>query len=308
MKKYFIFILLIALIASAGFRLAYLPYSQDISESQFSVKRGDGSRDIALNLERHNLIKWAPIFRVYVLARGIAGELKAGEYFLSPSMNIPQIADKLTRGDVIKISVTIPEGFTQRQIEEKLGFELPGGNLEGFLFPDTYQFSFGFSAEEAIEKMRNNFESKLSEELRDDISLQNKTVLEIVTMASLIEKEVISLQDKKLVSGILWKRLEINMPLQIDATLAYLSGQDGWTFDEMRRDISLLKEIDSAYNTYKYLGLPPGPICNPGLESIIAAVYPTESDYWYYLSTPQGETVFNEALQGHNIARAEYFK
>ncbi|MDP3995854.1 MAG: endolytic transglycosylase MltG [bacterium] len=309
MKKYFIFILLIALIVLAGFWLTFSPFSDNATEEvQFSVKKGEGSKDIALNLEKQDLIKWAPIFRLYVLAEGIISDLKAGEYLLSPDMNIPQIADKLARGDVIKISVTIPEGFTVKQIEDKLGFELSGDNLEGFLFPDTYQFSFGFSAEEVIEKMRDNFERKLDGELRDEITRQNKTVLQIVTMASLIEKEVVNLQDKKLVSGILWKRLETGMPLQVDATLVYLSEQEKWTFDETLKGLASFKEIDSAYNTYKYLGLPPGPICNPGLESIIAAVYPAESSYWYYLSTPEGETIFNETLQGHNSARAEYFR
>jgi UPF0755 protein len=308
MGKYFIFILLIIIVFTACFWLAFLPVSEGNAEQvQFSVQKGDGSKDIALNLEKENLIKWAPIFRIYILTKGITGQLKAGEYLLSPSMTVPEIADKLVRGDVIKISVTIPEGFTVRQIEERVGFELPGDNLEGFLFPDTYQFSFGFSGEELVEAMKDNFDKKLSKDLREEIAEQGKTVFETVTMASLIEKEVVSLEDKKLVSGILWKRLETNMLLQVDATLAYLSGQEGWTFDEMRRDLASLKEVDSAYNTYKYLGLPPGPICNPGLDSIIAAVYPVESDYWYYLSTPQGETVFSKTLQEHNLARVEYF-
>jgi UPF0755 protein len=308
MGKYFIFVLLIIVIFAVCFWLAFLPVSEDDAEQvQFSVQKGDGSKDIALNLEKENLIKWAPAFRIYIMAKGITGQLKAGEYLLSPSMTIPEIADKLVRGDIIKISVTIPEGFTVRQIEEKVGFELPGDNLEGFLFPDTYQFSFGFSGEELVGAMKDNFDKKLTEDLREEIARQEKTIFEIVTMASLIEKEVISLEDKKLVSGILWKRLEVGMLLQVDATLAYLSGQESRTFDEMRRDLASLKEVDSAYNTYKYLGLPPGPICNPGLDSITAAVYPVESDYWYYLSTPQGETVFSKTLQEHNLARAEYF-
>jgi UPF0755 protein len=307
MKKYLIFILLIILIAAAGFRLTFLPVSGDNAEEvQFSVKKGEGSRDIALHLEKENLIRWAPAFRIYVLSRGIAGDLKAGEYLLSPSMGIPEISEKLVNGDVLKIKVTIPEGFTVKQIEERLGLELLGDDLEGFLFPDTYQFSFGFSGKEAIEAMKDNFEKKLAKDLREEIARQEKTIFEIVTMASLIEKEVISLEDKKLVSGILWKRLEIGMPLQVDATLAYIL-EETWDFDEMRREVALARDIDSPYNTYKYLGLPPGPICNPGLDSMIAAVYPTESDYWYYLSTPQGETVFSETLAEHSAAKNRYF-
>jgi len=301
-------ILLIILIFVAGFRLISLPLSKNVAEEvQFSVKKGEGSGDIALNLEKQNLIKWAPMFRIYILARGIAGDLKAGEYLLSPSMNVPEIADKLVRGDVIKISVIIPEGFTLKQIEERFGFELPGDNLEGFLFPDTYQFSFGFSAKEAVERMKDNFEKKLTTDLREEIGRQGKTIFEMVTMASLIEKEVRTLEDKKLVSGILWKRFKIGMPLQVDATIAYIL-EGNWGFSEMRREIAAGKEVDSPYNTYKYPGLPLGPICNPGLESIMAAVYPEESDHWYYLSTPEGETIFTGTLEKHNLAKAEHFK
>jgi len=307
MKKYIIFILLIILIVAAGFRLTFLPVSEDSAEEvRFSVKKGEGSKDIALHLEKENLIRWAPTFRIYVLARGIASDLKAGEYLLSSSMDIPEIAEKLVNGDVLKIKVTIPEGFTVKQIEERLGLELSADNLEGFLFPDTYQFYFGFSGKEAIEVMRDNFEKKLTTDLRESIANQGKTIFEIVTMASLIEKEVKSLPDKKLVSGILWKRLEIGMPLQVDAALAYIL-EGSWDFDEMRREVALARDIDSSYNTYKYLGLPPGPICNPGLDSIIAAVYPAESDYLYYLSTPGGETIFSKTLAEHNLAKNRYF-
>lgn len=285
MRKYLIPILIIILIAGIGFWLIFLPVSSDSSEKvQFSVKKGEGSEDIAANLKKEDLIRCETAFRIYILVRGIAGDLKAGEYLLSPSMNISEIAEKFVKGDVIKINVTIPEGFTVQQIEEKLGLELPGENLEGFLFPDTYQFSFGFSGEEAVKKMQDNFERKMTLSLREEIEKQGKTIFEIVTMASLIEKEVYNTPEcpdcKELVSGILWKRLKIGMPLQVDAEM--------WTYDN--------------------LGLPPKPICNPGLESIMAAVYPEDSDYWYYLSTPEGETIFSKTLEEHNLAKAQHLR
>jgi len=321
MKKILIFIIIVAaLFGIVSSWLIFLPMeSFSDKQVQFSVKKGEGSRDIALSLERNNLIRWAPMFRIYVLVRGIAGDLKAGEYLLSPSMSIPEITDKFIKGEVIKINITIPEGFTVNMIEERLGLELPGDNLEGFLFPDTYQFSFGFSGEEAVKKMQDNFEKKMTEDLREEIERQGKTIFEMVTMASLIEKEVRTLEDKKLVSGILWKRFKIGMPLQVDATIAYILELEedksssspfaaARVFDEMRREIAAGKEVDSPYNTYKYLGLPVGPICNPGLESIIAAVYPEESDYWYYLSTLEGETIFTRTLEEHNLAKAEHLK
>lgn len=121
-------------------------------------------------------------------------------------------------------------------------------------------------------------------------------------MASLVEKEVKTLEDKKLVSGVLWKRLENGMPLQVDATISYITG---------KKNAKILiadTQIDSPYNTYKYRGLPLGPISNPGLDSIVAALYPQESSYWYYLSTPEGQTIFSRTLDEHNQARAKYLK
>ena len=319
MKKYLISIIII-LIVAVSFWLVFLPrefFSE--KEVQFSVKKGEGSKDIAQNLENEGLIWWSLIFRLQVLAVGVSEKLQAGEYLLSPLMNIPEITEKFVKGETIKVNITIPEGFTVRQIEERLGLKLPGKSLEGFLFPDTYQFSLNVSGEEVVKRMRDNFEKKITPELREEIERQEKSIFEIVTMASLIEKEVGTPEDKKLVSGILWKRLEINMPLQVDATIAYileceedksssLPVAGARDFDEMRREITLRKDIDSPYNTYKYPGLPLGPISNPGLESIKAAIYPEDSDYWYYLSTPEGETIFSKTLEEHNTAKAEYLK
>ena len=175
-------------------------------------------------------------------------------------------------------------------------------SLEGFLFPDTYQFPYRIKSEEIVRRMLNNFEKKLTPDLREEIENQGKTIFEIVTMASLIEKEVRTLEDKKIVSGILWKRLESKIPLQVDATITYIT-------DKKTTKISIEEtKIDSPYNTYKYLGLPLGPICNPGLESIIAAIHLQDSKFWFYLSTPEGETIFSKTLKDHNIAQDLYLK
>ncbi len=175
-------------------------------------------------------------------------------------------------------------------------------NLEGYIFPDTYEIRKEENLEEIIIKTLQNLDSKLTKDIREDIDQQKRTIFEIITMASMIEKEVRTLEDKKIVSGILWKRLENNMPLQVDATIFYITGKKGTAIS-----IEELK-IDSLYNTYKYMGLPLGPICNPGLESIISAVYPEASDFWFYLSTPEGETIFSKTLKEHNIAKAKYLK
>ncbi|HUV81141.1 MAG TPA: endolytic transglycosylase MltG [Patescibacteria group bacterium] len=345
MKKHLIFVIIIvAVIFVAAFSVwsIFMPVADgrqidsQTREVFFNVEKGEGSREIALNLEKEKLISWGPLFRIYVLFKGIAGELKAGQYLLSPSMNIPQIAEKLFQGEVLKEKITVIEGWNLKDISwyfENKGMFLveevrqiaakdfsgdfdfladkpAEASLEGYLFPDTYEIRKEESLEDIVGRMLNNFDKKLTVDLREEIKKQEKSIFKIITMASLIEKEVRTPADKRLVSGILWKRLAINMPLQVDATIAYILGigTGSWDFDEMRKEVALQKEIDSPYNTYKYRGLPLGPIANPGLESIKASIYPEDSDYWYYLSTAGGQTFFSETLTDHNIKKAEYLR
>ncbi|MCK4454087.1 endolytic transglycosylase MltG [Candidatus Parcubacteria bacterium] len=300
--------------------------STSLEEKVFSVERGQGLFQIGENLEKQDLIKSRFLFNFYVISKKKQGNLQAGQYLLSSSMNIPQVAQKMILGDVYKIKITIPEGFTLKQIEERITSNLTrtflinieinefkdeydflkdmpdSALLEGFLFPDTYYFFPEAETEEIVKVFLDNFDRKLTSELRAEIEKQGKTVFEIITMASMIEKEVITLKDKKMVSGILWKRLENKMPFQVDATIAYLTGKK--TTKVSTEDL----KIDSPYNTYKYLGLPIGPICNPGLDSILAAVYPEDSNYWYYLSTSEKETIFSKTLKEHRINKAKYLQ
>lgn len=284
------------------FQGIYLPKDLEGKEQLFSINKGEDIFTIGDNLTKSGLIKEKYSFILYSFLSGKHKKLKAGKYFLSPKMSVKSIVDKIFAGDIAKKRVTIPEGFTVKQIEELLGLDLPGENLEGFLFPDTYDFYIDIKGEEVVKIMKKNFEQKLNQELKEEIERQGKTIFEIITMASLIEKEVKTKEDKEIVSGILWKRLSVNMPLQVDATINYITGKK-----TTRISIEETK-IDSPYNTYLNTGLPPGPIANPGLESIKAALYPKSSDYWYYLSTPDGKTIFSKTLQEHNLAKAKYLK
>jgi len=311
MKKFIIIFLLLFGLGIFFWQGIYLSKGSTLTEEKtFLVEKGQSLFQIAENLEKEGLIKNKFSFDFYVFLKGAQGKLQAGEYSLSPSMSIDEIAKKIISGDIAKIVVTIPEGFTVKQIEEKLGFKLPGENLEGFLFPDTYQFPKRISGEEVVKKMRENFDKKLTSELKEEIKRQGKTIFEIVTAASLIEKEVKTKEDKEIVSGILWKRLKNGIPLQVDATITYIiktTDPEGVASRPYGARISVEEtKIDSPYNTYKYKGLPLGPICNPGLESILSAIYPKSSEYWYYLSTPEGETVFSKTLEEHNTAQAKY--
>lgn len=326
MKKYLIATIIVFFII--GFLiwnifLAKNPSSQ--KEVVFNVEKGQGSREIALNLEKQGLINWASVFRLYVATKGVSGKLQAGSYFLSSSMNIPRMAEKFVNGEIIKIKLVVPEGYNLKDIEKALFLfnknsdisSLKAGDfksefnfledisdqasLEGFLFPDTYEFSYQKNDREIVQKMLDNFDKKFTP-YRNKVSGAGLTPFQTITMASLIEKEVKTKEDKELVSGILWKRLKNKIPLQVDATINYIT--------EKQTGRVLIEEtkIDSPYNTYKYLGLPAGPICNPGLESIEAAMYPKNSVYWYYLSTPEGKTIFSRTLEEHNIAKFKYLK
>jgi UPF0755 protein len=312
-------------------------------EYRFVIEKGAGSKEISVALEKNGLISWGPAFRFFALATGASKNLKAGTYYFSASMNIPEIVGKLKRGDIAKETITVVEGWDLRDIgmaleQEKL-FEknqfwfaagYPDYNskpdpqmqtvedfsdyydflsdkpktagLEGYIFPDTYEVANVDGVNTFIKDTLDNFGKKLTPGMRAEIKKQKKTVFDIVTMASLIEKEVRTLNDKKIVSGLLWKRMSVYMPLQVDATIAYIKGS-------ATTEVSIADtKTDSPYNTYKYLGLPQGPICSPGLDSIIAAIYPKSSPYWYYLSTPEGKTIFSRTLDEHNIAKIKYLK
>jgi UPF0755 protein len=263
----------------------FLPQERKSStEVVFSITKGEGSREIGYNLQKQGLIRFSPLFRIYVATTGVSFKLQAGDYLLSPAMSMFDIVQKFTTGDVIQEKLTIVEGWNIQDIKDY--FAKKGRNieisqdLEGYLFPDTYHISRTASNEEIIAMMRTNFEKKFNNDLKQETARQGKTIHDVVTMASLIEKEVQTLEDKQVVSGVLWKRLGIGMALQVDA----------------------------APITYQERGLPQNPIANPGLESIRAALDPTGSPYWYYLSTPEGKTIFSKTLEEHNIAKAKYLK
>lgn len=240
-----------------------------------------------------------------------------------------------------EISITVPEGWSTIQIQNQLQKKNAAGGegfaqtisaagskkfeqtfdflrdkpesagLEGYLFPDTYRIYTTSNADRVVIRMLKNFDQKMIPALKQDTDLQDKTIFEIITMASMIEKEVISYEDRLIVSGILWKRLEMNIPLQVDATITYIKNQNGNQEPNNPNNgkISIQDiKIDSPYNTYLNKGLPIGPISNPGLSSIKAAIYPKQSPYLYYLSKPDGETIFSRTLEEHNYAKTKYLR
>jgi len=290
----------------------------------FNIEKGQSAKTIADNLVKADLIKNPFIFRLYVFFALSQYALKSGEYKFSPAMSIREIADFIIFGGTNEVLITIPEGFTLKQIEErfvaaklakpgeivnyKFAANIPPillgkpkfASLEGYLFPDTYRFFKDASLPDVVSKMIANFDAKLTPDLRVAMVSSGRGIYEILTMASLIEKEVKSDADREIVSGILWKRLKAGIPLQVDATLVYITG---------RKEVyEADKKINSPYNTYYYRGLPKGPIASPGLSAIRAAIFPKASSYWYYLSAKDGKTIFSKTLEEHNINRAIYLK
>ena len=315
------------------------PFSDN--EIKFVITKGEGSQDIGFNLKQQRLVRSTILFRIYVLTSGSSEKLQAGTYILNPSMSMIKIVEKFVQGDVVKEYITILEGWNIRDIgwylenqgrfqAEEL-FKLIGFpatdyrtapdlltptnfsydflsdkplyvGLEGYLFPDTYAVIEGEELKDIVKRILQNFDTKFTPALREKAAQQGKSIFEVITMASLLEKEVQTYQDKQKVAGVLQKRLDIGMALQVDATVNYVTG---------KTDPRVLLEdadIDSPFNTYKYPGLPLGPIANPGSESIKAVLYPLANPYWYYLSTPEGGTIFSRTLKEHNIAKVKYLK
>lgn len=299
------------------------PLSKSAEIKIFKVERGQSAKTIAENLKNAGLINNSFTFRLYVYLALGQYALKSGEYEFSPAMPIRDIADAIVIGGTNEVLITIPEGFTLEQIEDRLvsanlaqkreliGFRFAdsppilsdkpkAASLEGYLFPDTYRFFKDAALSDIISKMVANLDNKITPDLKIAISDSGRGIYEIITMASLIEKEVKGDKDRAIVSGILWKRLKNKIPLQVDATLVYITG---------RKEISDAdKKINSPYNTYYYRGLPKGPISNPGLSAIKTAIFPENSQYWYYLSAKDGATIFSKALEEHNRNKAIYLK
>lgn len=283
-------------------------------------------KEIASQLQQKSLIKSIGVFKFYSLMSGQARLFKPGIYELSRDMTLPQIVTVLNRGNHEDVKVVIPEGLSIRDIEtilQERGVLAEGDNfekvvlsdwfgtypflnnqisLEGFLFPDTYLFRINSSLDDILTKFFDNFEVKAWPLLENENKAYERLIL-----ASLLEKEVVDFNDRRLVAGIILKRRQNNWPLQIDATIAYAKCEGRFLgCEEILVRKSDLK-IPSPYNTYEKLGFPPTPIGNPGQAAIKAALSPQSSPYWFYLSsTKTNQTIFSKTLEEHNNNRNKY--
>lgn len=288
---------------------------------QFTIQSGESITTIANHLQQESLIKSVSGFKFYLKLTGKV-IVQPGVYEISPSFNAPRIASLIANGNTANATVTIPEGYTLDQISTliaekgiatKSEFQTAAENfppdygfmkskpttssLEGFLFPDTYRLLKG-DAVSAIRMMLNNFETKYKSDIAP--TLGDRNLYEIIIIASLIEKEAKTQTDREQVAAVLYNRLAKGMRLDVDATVRYITGN--WKDAITKADLA----IDSPYNTRLHAGLPPGPICNPGLSAIKAAMNPPESDYYYYLTDFEGITHYAKTLSEHNENKLRY--
>ena len=298
------------------------PLAKEGEEISFVIESGQSPQEIAKSLEEQEIIKSSFWLRYYLKTKDLANKVIAGTFTLSPTMSISQIATEITTVNTVGIEdeIVLIEGWNASEISEYLeskGFcsqkewlnlistyqdddydfldDKPRANdLEGYLFPDTYRVYKDSDCENILIKLLDNFERKITLEMKKEIDSQGKSLFEIITMASIIEKEVMNLEDMRIVSGIFWDRIKNKQALESCATLAYILGENKPQYSTEDT------QIDSSYNTYRNRGLPPGPITNPGLNAIKAAIYPIYTDYNYFLSDLKtGNTIWSKTFEEH---------
>ena len=283
-----------------------------------TVQPGMTAGDIGELLQKRGVIGSKQKFWLIAKFGGAERKFKAGTYQMYVNMPIREALDVLVSGEASMVRFTIPEGFTVREIAARLEREgivsskdfldkaknfspyrymkAPREAMyrsEGFLFPDTYEVEPGTSAEAILQMMVRNFDEKLTDAMREQAEKKHLSVYELVTLASLVEKEARYEEDRPIIAQVFFKRLEINMPLQSDTTIQYL-------LDAPKEDVTYADtEIDSPYNTYQNYGLPPGPIANPGMASIEAVLEPADTDYLYFVADRAGHNHYSKDYEDH---------
>ena len=300
------------------------PANQDMVA--VNIPAGTGTSGISEILAENNLIRSEGVFKIQTRTRGFDGRYKAGEYSLSPSMSMADIMKILVAGKADTIRFTIPEGYDIRRITEKLAseglinadafskeietgqFDYPflkdapagGTRLEGFLFPETYDIYTTANEHDILDIMLYQFSKVFTDEYYARAEELGMSVREVITLASIIEREAQIPEDRPIIASVFYNRMKINMPLQSCATVQYILG-------EQKPVLSISDtKIESPYNTYLYTDLPPGPIASPGADSIKAALYPADTDYMYFLAKGDGSHAFSSTYEKFLKDKAKY--
>jgi len=275
------------------------------------IEAGLSLDEIIEDLDEENTLRSPFAFKVLISAIGGAKNVQAGDYIFEERLSNIRLAWRITRGvyGLTQVRIRFPEGLTRKQAAEIFAEELDLFNptrfleltrrKEGFLFPDTYFFFVNATAEDVVTRLEETFKERIVD-FEEDLAESEYKLKEIITMASIISREAHDPTDQKIISGVLWNRIDIGMALQADATLYYLLGKP--SSELTKEDL----KVDSPYNTYINPGLPPGPIGNPGVSAIDAALNPTLSDYLFYLSDSSGNTYFAEDFETHKENKRIY--
>ena len=331
MKKKLLFLVIIFVVVFFYYQSEVsTPNHNDAGEKQFEIASGQGIGDIADNLEEQGFLDNKLMFKIYIQFNGYRSKFQEGKFTLKTDLSIKELVSDLieTRRTFEEQDIVLIEGWSIKEMDEHLTnteiiekgslidyFETVKNedyeflsdrehkdDLEGYVYPDTYRIYVGSSVEKIGEKMLANFDSKLTEEMRDVIKKQGKSIYDVITLASIVEKEMFGYENRRIVAGVFNNRLEIGMPLQSDATVNYITkkGIAAPSLDDIA--------IENPYNTYKNRGLPPGPICNPSIEAIKAVIYAEDTDYVYFLTTPDSEIIFSNTHDEHVQNKFKYLK
>lgn len=313
--SFFLILVTVVGIGVLGWAMLQPKDSADTMRVRFVVAKGDSINSVARKLEEQGLVRSSLAVRLY--AKGVPDLiLKPGTYELSPSMTPQEMVHVLAK-DTPDVWVTLVEGLRREEIAEKLEEVLVAfdkeeflaltQDKEGMLFPDSYLIPKEATASYVVSLLTNTFEKRYSQALAETEATDTNRQRTVI-LASLLEREARSEQDRKLVAGILERRLELGMPLQVDATLQYARGRDLRTNNWWAPPTATDKHINSPFNTYQHPGLPPTPICNPGLSSLKAALSPLPSDNLFYIHGTDGRMHYAKTLEEHNANIQKYLR
>ncbi len=310
------------------------PPSSDSAEVAFTIRVGESATTVADRLEQASIIKDAQLFRLVLRYWGVDNQIEAGDYSLRRDMSISEVIQQLQHGRLTARTVTIREGLRAEEMAHLLAVEglvdqeefialvrddafqydflrdrpaQAPKTLEGFLFPDTYQFPVNVTTTAVIDEMLRNFDRRVTIEMRQEALDIGLDLYEVLTLASIVEREAVIAEERPIIAGVYLNRLQIGMYLESDPTVQYAKGYDpssGRWWPSVT--LAELRAIDSRFNTYLNSGLPPGPICSPGLASIEAVLNPTASEYLFFLAKGDGSHVFAETFDEHLENQSRY--
>ncbi len=292
-----------------------------------TIKEGESAREVGDELEDAGIISSGLLFRVLVALLGYEDKLVAGDYEFDKGLPTLEVIERIRSGQTAPLVVTIREGLRAEEVAELMEaknvvsaedflqaidqwyefsflYTKPyWATLEGYLFPDTYFFNRNMTAEEVVQQILENFDQRFDSDLRDEAATAGMTVHTVLTLASIVEREAQVAEERPIIAAVFLKRLRRGMPLEADPTVQYALGNDPasvaeygyWKEELTQTDL----EVDSLYNTYRYAGLPRGPICSPGLDSILAVIRPADTEYLYFVAKEDGSHAFAETLEEH---------